>query len=162
VSDFPTAFEPATPGTWTTIARVAANHESAHALAAFLLDGELQEVRIDDPDTNVVGHVAWRVKQGDGLWKKIAVALAPLILTKRCPDYPPSLQSDDGDEENAARTCHKLTTTEAEYRECVAVIAALLDLPSSKRKLTALSSALLERGALSGEDATKILRDAGP
>ncbi len=157
-SDF--EFEPAAPGTWPVVARAEANHEAAHALAVYLLDGELEEVRIDRPDENVLGHVRWRVRTTKELWKHLPVALAPLILTGRCPNFPPSLHSDDGDEQSAAQVCYGLQMTEDDYTRYVEIITGLMSLSGSKRALTALSGALLERGALSGKDALRILKDA--
>jgi hypothetical protein len=142
-------FVPAAPGTWTVIARREANHEAAHALIAVLMGIRVYEARIDNPDLNVLGHVAFD-KEGTELWMAMCVSLAPLVFEGRCPSWPLDLMTDDGDEFRAAVRAYDAGLTQNHYYGCVTLIEYLFDKPSSKRALTRLSGALLERGALDG------------
>ena len=78
------------------------------------------------------------------------VSLAPLIAERRCPSWPLDLMSNDSDVFKAAVRAHDAGLTANHYYGCVAFLEFLLDQPSSKRALRALSGALLERGALDG------------
>jgi hypothetical protein len=163
-----TEFEAPLPGSWTALDRLEANHEAAHALAADLLSLRVFEVRIDKPlhpaDNKpgfVYGHCIHQRAPREDLWKDIAVALAPLILANRCPGFPPYLFSDDGDERTAAMVAHDIGMTEQEWDNTVDIISTLLEFPSSKRKLKALSGALLEHGALPGGEVHRLLSLSG-
>ncbi len=155
-----TEFIPPEPGTWTVLAREEANHEAAHALAAVLLDVGVNEVRIDRPDIGTLGQAVTEKQPPESRWKHLAVSLAPLIVSKRCPDFPPSLNSDDGDEFKAAVVAHDLHLDESEYDGIVGVISELLNLPSSRRAFTALAGALLEKGALPGDEVRQVIQEA--
>ena len=152
-------FEPAARGTWPTIARVEATHEAAHALACYLLDVEIHEVRIDRPD-DALGHVIHARPVADDRWKRLAITLAPLIHENRCPSWPPSEVSELNDEVDAAETYRECGLSHDDWDRAVTLMTEFLALPSSRRMLTALSLALLDQGALKGEDAFQILKDA--
>jgi hypothetical protein len=156
-------FEP--PSYWSQIAFVEANHEAAHALAAFLLGLEVLEARIDRPLRGgrepVLGHCVIRLLPvGPERWKHIAVSIAPLVMTNRVPTWKPSLYDDDGDIFNAAVRVHDLGIDEDGWDDIVSLITEFFELPSSKAAHRALSDALLERGAIAGAELKEIFDTA--
>jgi hypothetical protein len=83
--------------------------------------------------------------------------MAPLIFERRVPAFP-SLTADDGDELKAAIIARVLAgMDEHEWRETVEIAKGLMDMPSFKGALTAVSGALLERGALTGDELKRIV-----
>jgi hypothetical protein len=83
----------------------------------------------------------------------------PLIFEKRLPSFP-SLNSDDGDEFNAAVVIHDSGITRERWAEIVELATELLELPFSQRAITAISSQLLERGALPGREIKQLVDEA--
>jgi hypothetical protein len=150
-------FEPPAPSSWSRLDRVAANHEAAHAVMAVLLDIEVFEARIDRPIDRHPSTLGWVYHAHvEEPWKAVAVSVAPLIFERRLPSSP-SLNTDDGDELNAAIVFHDAGMTSAQWDEAVEIATTFLGLPSSKRAITALSGELLERGAVPGDEVRRII-----
>jgi hypothetical protein len=150
-------FEPPSPSSWTRLDRVAANHEAAHAVMAVLLDIEVFEARIDRPIDRHPSTSGWvKAARPEEAWRAVALSIAPLIVDKRVPKFP-SLNSDDGDEFNAAVVVHDAGISPERFSEIVELATELIELPSSKRAITALSGELLERGAVPGDEVCRII-----
>lgn len=81
-------------------------------------------------------------------------------LARKCRRNNPAVDSPSPGEASAARYCRKYELTRDDYDRAVNLVTELFELPSCKRMLTALSSALLNHGALTGEDAFRVLREA--
>jgi hypothetical protein len=154
-------FEPPNGG-WTRCDFERANHESAHALAAHVLDLRIYEVRIDRPlDRNrrgpdPLGYCSTEKLTGEDRWNML-VSLAPLIVEGKAPKRPPALNdASHGDEFNAAVVIYEEEIHEALYWGYVALLEWLLRTRTVRKKGVALSSALLEHGALPGSEVERI------
>jgi hypothetical protein len=144
------------PGSWTAADRYQSNHEAAHALMALLLDVPIIEVRIDRPDADTLGWLVRAGLRGKVQWKGIAIALAPAVVERRCPTFPSS-KATDSDELRAAELIRDLRLGPEDYQWIVGVAEGLLGIPSSRRALTAIAGALLERGVLSGDEVRRVV-----
>jgi hypothetical protein len=153
-------FEEPLEGSWSILDRATANHESCHAVAAVLLDLEVFEVRIDRPIDRHPSTSGWvKAARPEEAWRAVALSIAPLIFDKRVPKFP-SLNSDDGDEFNAAVVVHDAGISPERFGEIIELATELLELPSSKRALKAVAGALLERGAIPGPEVKQMVNDA--
>jgi hypothetical protein len=156
-------FEKPLAGSWLPIDYTIANHEAAHALITALLGIEVFEARIDRPlaERDSLGRDAlgWvRRAHVPHAGANLAITIAPLVFEQRAPDFP-SLVADDGDELEAALFIHAADMTRDEYRTVVGEVENLLH--SHKGALTAISSLLLEHGAIPGGEIKRILDEVG-
>lgn len=149
-------FEPPLPGSWTTADRDVANHEAAHAVAAVVLGLTVQEARIDRPDLGILGHVA-HDKGNKAWWKLAVVSLAPLALSAMPPPEP-DLMSDDGDVWHAS--LHYLDAgAPMKWADLIEMTRSILH--AHRPALRALSWALIDHGALPGDEVRRIVTEAG-
>ena len=158
-------FEPAY-GDWATCDFEKANHESAHALVAHLLGLKVWEVRIDRPlnrtrrGPDPLGFCRYDKTFGEFRWKEMLVALAPKIVEGKAPERPPSLDdAERGDEMSAAVVAFELEIGELLYQAYLAYLEGLLRQPTARKKGLALSTALLEHGALKGDEVQRIFEE---
>ena len=144
-----------------------ANHEGAHAAVAAALGLEVYEVRMDRPVAqrpgrpDPLGFCAFEKLTGEDRWKHLCVLLAPSVLDGNPPKSPPSLDdAEAGDEFNMAVICFELGIGEVIFNGYVAFTEHLLwGTPTAKRKCKALGRALLEFGALPGDEVHRILAE---
>lgn len=151
-------FASAERGSWLVVARAEANHEAHHAVAAVLLDVELREVRIDRPHHGVLGHVVSTVHSER--WRNAGVAVAPLAIEGTAPA---SLLATFDDHDARSAAAHYLLAGRApeDWPAFVAFVRSLMLTAGSRRAITAVSRALLERGALPGGEVRRIVGEAG-
>ena len=146
-------FEPAV--SWNVAALGTANHESAHAVAAVLFDVKVIEVRIDRP--GVDGSLGWcaTVKHADK-WRSAAVAIAPHAVAGTA-GATPDLLSDDSDIWHAAQYFYDSGRLAADWPAFIEMVRELLLLLASRAALRVVSGALLEHGALRGDDVHRLV-----
>ena len=146
-------FEPAV--SWNVAALGTANHESAHAVAAVLFDVKVIEVRIDRP--GVDGSLGWcaTVKHADK-WRNAAVAIAPHAIAGTA-GATPDLMADDSDAWHAAQYFWDSGRSVSTWPAFVSTVRELLLIPSSRAELRVVSGALLEHGALRGDDVHRLV-----
>jgi hypothetical protein len=161
-----TDFEPASGG-WTRADFERVNHETAHALAAHVLNLGVLEVRIDRPinrsrrGPDPLGYCKFEKVTGELAWKHMLVALAPDIMEGKAPERPPSLNdAERGDELSVAKIAFELEISKFLFQAYCAFLEAKLRTPDAKRKGRALSSALLDHEALPGQEVERIFREA--
>jgi hypothetical protein len=157
-------FELPSPGSWdrsrTGLALV--NEEAAHAAVCLLLGIPIQEVRVDRPICNGPDVDGWVKTVPDmsteGLEMQVKALLAGPLAVGREISWPPSFI--DGDDEGAlARLCHVLGYDRARWDLAVFWVREVLQFPSTKRARLAIGSALLERGAIPGDELWQIVGD---
>ena len=94
---------------------------------------------------------------GEFRWKEMLVALAPMIVEGKAPERPPSLDdAGPGDEMSAAAVAFELEISEFLYQAYLAYLEHLLKQPTARKKGEALSRALLDHGALRGDEVRRI------
>jgi len=147
-------FEVPLPGSWTQIAFAEANHEAQHAVAAVLFDVTVCEVRIDRPDVGTLGHTV--TEKHPEKWRRAVVAIAPVAFAGKAGSRP-DLLATDSDVWHAAVDYFDSGRPLDEWPAFVAMVRELLSLPSSRRAITAVSGALLERGALRGDEVHSLI-----
>lgn len=159
-------FEPPAPGSWDSTSRgfATANHESGHAAIAHWHGLELIEVRVDHPITTELGtlglcaYVKVRDPTMDDYRAQLHVTLAGPLAEGRRLAWPAPRDSNDSDVANAGRLAFILGMGEDDWNRAHDMVAGLLSLPTVRRWIKDLSGALLDRGALPGEQATDIFK----
>ena len=157
-------FEGPSPGSWdsTRSGYALANEEAAHAAFCLYFDIEVKEARVDSPisEANVGGWVRTVPDTStEGLENHLKVTLAGPLATGREIPWPPSMH-DGGDETVAARLVYILRYDKARWDEAVSFVRELLQFPTIQRAVKAISGALLERGAIPGDELQAIVSDA--
>jgi hypothetical protein len=133
-------------------------HEAAHAVIAYMCKFKIMHVTMNDSGPGVGGHL-----ELDPLEKELKkaellfVLLAGALMEEEPIKWPPSL-SAEGDEARAAWLVSELGLSEVDWIEATAKTAR--ELMRCRPAVDALARALLERGELSGEDATAIIIEA--
>jgi hypothetical protein len=99
-----TVAERPSPGSWWPGDLELAGHEAGHATAAVFLGLPLEEVRIDRPDDGFRGWARTTFVPGrDAIRRRLQVVMAgPMAAVARSIPWPPSADSDQVDERNAA------------------------------------------------------------
>jgi len=155
-------FEPPLRGSWGRASRgmQIANHEAGHAVVAVLLGLDVYEARVDRPDTSSDGVVSVRSDFDRSREHLLATLAGPLLAplpASPVPAWPPSLDAF-GDEQNAAILVERLGFCEEDWDEAIAETRSILcEVP---RAITDVSGALLERGALRGDELRDIVTSA--
>lgn len=154
-------FEPASG--WNRSSLDVASHETAHAQVADFLGVEIKEVRIDNPVNRFTrgpdprGRCITEKINNGRHWKHLCISLAPMIVEGRAPQSPPSLSTAEyGDEMNIAQLCYELEIDAEKYDTFLHTTIAILEHPIVKKKGNALSRALLDHGALKGDEVRRI------
>jgi hypothetical protein len=153
-------FEPAAPGSWNPETDWKnALHEAGHACVALAVGLPLREARIDTPDWP--STYGWAVVgDGDHSYENLLLASLGGPLSDIPPTRPawPLRQDGKGDETNQAIICDRLGSSEADYRRFEGLAADFLRVFRDRRG--ALQAALLDRGALPGDELRQIF-DSG-
>ncbi len=150
---------------WNVAALGTANHEAQHAVAAVLFEIELIEVRIDRP--GVDGQLGWCATVKRPLpdrWRNAAVAIAPAAIAGSAGQAP-DLMAGDPDIWHAAQYFYDSGRLAADWPAFVSMVRELLLIPSSRAGLRVVSGALLEHGALKGDEVHRLVAaeaEAGP
>ncbi len=152
-------FIPARAGEWTYVDRKLSNEEAGHACAAVSAGVTVLEVRIDRPDDSMGVCATIPGTDVAGFRRQLFCTLAGPLVVGRVVPWPPDV-GDGGDEGVAARLVLLLDIDEGSWYRVVAVVAEFLRLPSTKRAITAVAGALLERGALTGDEVHEIVDGA--
>ncbi len=156
-------FTPAASGSWFTGGQAileTVNEESAHAVLAVVLDLKVHSVRIDRPEPKVEG---WAIiaPDADQLGRHLLATMAGPLFVKRWQMVPwPPDPNNTGDEGVVARLVDILELRHADVLVAEFRVRKLLENSYVKRAIREVGSALLERGALSGDDVLKIVAAA--
>jgi hypothetical protein len=158
------SFEPASG--WTSADFETAQHEAGHAIVAALWAGaHVDEVRIDRPDANVLGHLRYAMhdrpeeltpeEKRAKLRDRLTVILAGPLACGEDIQWP-VFGPDGTDRGHAGSLIMLLGLTEAEVTSVIAHTKALCRL--YQREIRALASALLDRGAIPGSEIFEVVQ----
>lgn len=151
-------FHPAQGG-WNLCDFQVANEEAGHAVACAAVDVEILEVRIDRPDESMGICATIPGLDVAGFRRQLFCTLAgPLTAGREIP-WPPNID-DAGVEGVCARLVYLLGLNREGWLKVTAVVREFLALPSTKREITDVAGALLERGALTGDEVLTIVDGA--
>jgi len=154
VSEF--RFQEPWVGSWNSAYWDTAWHEAAHAVIADFEGLQILESRIDRPDPHVEGIVRVVPDMGNLLGHFRCLLAGRLAHPLHYPPLSWPLDSEGpGDEGNAARVAAYLDLTQAQFDVEVGIVRQLLRLLSGRQ--ARLQSALLERGAIPGDEVHQIL-----
>ena len=144
-------------GSWSRDDFEVAHHEAGHAAIAWFHGLALLECRIDRPDSGLWGNVSVTpdLDKLEGHFQSIIAGqiasplfLGGLFTWPLSPDAP-------GDEAAAAAVARRLDMTRAQFESHSAITRDLLVLFAEKR--SRLVQALLDRGAIPGDEVHSIL-----
>ena len=158
-------FEGSSPGSWdsTRSGFALANEEAAHAAFCLYFEIPIREVRIDNPITDKANVGGWvrtiPNTSKEGLENHLKATLAGPLATGREIPWPPS-SVDSSDEAILARLAYILGYDKARWDEAVFFVKEFLQFPTTQRAVRAISSALLERGAIPGDELKRIVFSA--
>lgn len=160
-------FSAPSPGSWdrTKTGFALANEEAAHAALCLYFEIPIREIRIDNPITDEANVGGWVSTIPDtskeGLEEFVKATLAGPLATGREIPWPPS-SVDSHDEAILARLTYILGYDKARWDSAVFFVKEFLQFPSIQRAVKAISSALLERGAIPGDEVRRLVDDAQP
>lgn len=159
-------FEAPSPDSWdrTATGLPIVNEEAAHAALCLYFDIPIREVRIDNPITDGDDVGGWvrtipDVSSKETLDDYVKVTLAGPIAVGRRISWPPS-RVDSRDEAILARLTYILGYDEKRWNSAVSFVKEVLAFPSTQRAMKAIGSALLDRGAIPGDEISDVVHPA--
>lgn len=150
------------PGSWWIGDLDIANHEAAHAVVATILGRDVVEVRIDRPSDEQIGFSKTTLDH-DATMTDVENALLSTLAGPHAGGTPLSLPptGETGDDRKARSLGFILGYDATDWYVIGVRLELLLERPTTRRAIKAVSNALLEAGAIDGGKVLRLVEETG-